>query len=336
MAFAFSVDVVAQVNIDMIGDGPLKTAPGTAKRRNVKRHFKTSSRPTWKLFAKMVSLFVVASGYFILTFILTDAHVSAAVSRLPEQVLAFRRMSQIRLAILYLSDAVTAPLFEDSFRPASASEVLFAMKEQIGEIQMSQDGLLYGSAVLKTAGSVRRYPVRDALNFGNACPFLSFGQVSAVDEISLADVACETLADGVFLGGVNAALQYYMDKMLTMVDQLQTNGHDPNATRITALLASKEYVELDMMERSFLHYGLTADAKLYMEEHLGHGVDFINLRVALLASFLAVISTAYWFIYSPMIVVLDVEVKRVQTLLVMVPFEIVENTVLLKKLLRSQ
>lgn len=318
-----------QLNADEI---KAKTA-ATGKRRSHTRRFKTSSRQNWVLFSKIFALFTVSAGYFILTYFLGDTHVNQAVGRLPEQVLAFRRLNKVHLAMIFLNNAACAPSIQNGFRPTLAASHFRELDVELSELQTFQTALLYGSTEMKTQGSVKRYPARDELNFGNACRFMSFAAVNTVDESDISSQTCEDIANGVFLHGLNSAYLYFLEGCATLANQLQPLGGDDNSTRITNFLASHEVKELEYLDRSFLRYGLMVDANMYLTEQLTGNADFLKVRAGLLAGFLVLIAVAYAIVYDPMIRALDKELKRVQAMLVMVPFDVMQSTAALKKLL---
>jgi len=250
-------------------------------------------------------------------------------------VLAFRRLNKVHLAVVFLSNYITAPVRQDEFRAVPAASWAHELESEIEELRSFQNSLLYGSEQLGTPGSVKRYFKRDKLNFDNACPYLPLSEVNRVDEIDLGDRSCETIANGVFTHGLNAAFQYFTDSMSTMLEQLTPYADNANMTRVTQVIRSDSVWELEYLDRSFLRYGLMVDSRMYLSEQLEDNSAFLKLRGSLLAGFLVLVALTYVLVYDPMIRSLDRQLKRVQALLVMVPFDVIQSTVGMKKLLQA-
>lgn len=284
---------------------------------------------------KILSLFFVAAGYFILTYFVSQVHVNVAVNRLPEQVLASRRLNQVHLIMIFLTAAITAPLEQQVYRPVAPESLLLDLNDQVKQFQGFQQGLLYGSKDYETYGSVKRSPVRDELNFGNACALLPFVEVNRIDEIDLAGVTCESLGSGVLLRGLDPALQFYLEQTRALGDQLAALPKDQNQTRVVEILNSPAVWQLEFLDRSYLRYGLLVDANLFLSEQLQANAEFMKVRAGLLGGFLVSIVFAYVLVFNPMIRALDRELKRVQAMLVMVPPDVMQGTAAMKNLLVS-
>jgi len=308
-----------------------KIAQKLARTRVLKR----TNRQTFILAGKILALFVVASGFFLLTFLLSTRHVDNAVTLMPEQILAARRLNRVHLAFVYLANLARNPTMLDFFRPVSSEGWLRELRGELLGLRELQNALLYGSAEYKTHGSVKRYPPRDELDFGNACKYLPMAEVRRMDELDLVarGVTCETLADGVFTHGLNAAYVHFIDRVTALSSQLMDLTTDANRTRIKAFWHSDAVWQLEYMDRFFLHYGLKVHNEMFITEQLDNNVNFLDMQRGLLAGFLVLMALTYLFVYGPMIRSLDWQLKRVQSLLVMVPYDVIQTSVQLKKLL---
>ena len=307
-----------------------KIAQKLARTRVLKR----TNRQTFILAGKILALFVVASGFFLLTFLLSTRHVDNAVTLMPEQILAARRLNRVHLAFVYLANLARNPTMLDFFRPVSSEGWLRELRGELLGLRELQNALLYGSAEYKTHGSVKRYPPRDELDFGNACKYLPMAEVRRMDELDLVSrgVTCETLAEGVFMHGLNAAYMHFVERLTLMSAEL-VDITDANRTRIKAYWESDDIWELEYMDRFFLQYGLKVHNAMFITEQLSHNANFLDMQRGLLAGFLVLMALTYLFVYGPMIRSLDWQLKRVQSLLVMVPYDVIQTSVQLKKLL---
>jgi len=315
------------------GDAAAQRRPQRAKRVHHRR-FKTSWRSTLVLTLKIFALFAVAAAYFVMTYVISHSYIELAVKRMPEGVMATRRINKMRVTSALLLGAITAPVLTGSFRPPSTASYLSDLKRELGDMTDLQFGLLYGSTKFALEGSIRRHPVRDQLQFGNACSFMH-GHVQTVDAIDVSTTSCETIADGVFKHGLNAAFLHHIENMFNLMEPLDKLSSNDNMTRVQLLLRSDAFMKAQQFDRVYLRHALDIECRLYLDEHLSDNSSFLSMRAALLAGFLAVVFVSYGMVYSPLITSLDSDLKRVQALLVMVPGEFMQSAGVLKRLLAS-
>ena len=310
----------------------IKVAAKAKRARS--RRYKRSTRAKWLLLSAVATLFIVAAGYFVLGYLLGDNHLSQAAQLVPESVYAFRRLNRIRAVLNRMVRLAVSPVLSTvEFRPAYPEVLASQIKLDLDELRQLQQSLMYGSVAWNLPGSVRRNKMRDDLDFGNACKYLDPVGMNRMDELPLGDVTCEAFANGVFMRGLSAGFTLFVDAMEDTLSLLSTVSSDQltNTTRIQQFLASPEWMEIELMDRNLLRYGLVIESRTYINDLVQKNSTFISLQAGLLSGFLIVLILAYYAVYDPIIRALDRQLKQARSLLLMIPTDVVQNSLAMRK-----
>jgi len=315
-------------------DAALKVKNTAANKRSRTRRFRRSTRGKWALLGSVVALFMVASGYFVLCFVLGDAHLTTSAALVPESVYAFRRLNAVRTLLCGLTRMMLAPIiWHLEYRPLYPEVMTMQVQDEIALLRRIQQGLLYGDTEFKLPGSLRRNVKRDDLDFGNACKYITAEGMNRMDELDMGDLTCEGFAKGLFTRGLTAGLNHFIDRVEDIANFIK-NGPDSlvqNSTALQGFLQSPMWLEVDLMDRTVLRYALTIESQMYIDDLINLNQSYVNMTAGIMAGFLIALCLVYVVVYQPMVRSLDVQLKRARSMLVMVPIDVIQNNVAMRK-----
>ena len=207
--------------------------------------------------------------------------------------------------------------------------------DRLSKVETWNQGLLFGSADLGLIGSLKRDSRRDAMNFNDACPYITLAEADDISNWPIPDSArdCRTVQSGVFTNGLFAAFSLYTSVATRVRGRLLEVATDANATRIRQYLQGSDLSSINLMERSWLTHALRVDADMYYHHQIQHLRRTLDARSAMLAVFLTALVLCYFTIYGPLVQQMDAQLKRVRGLLVMIPVEIAQAIPSLRHLL---
>jgi len=308
-----------------------------AKRARARR-YQRSARGKVILLSTVAALFVVTTGYFVMSYLLSDRHLSSSTKLLPESVYAFRRLNRVRTLLSGIMRLVVSPvLLTTEFRPFYPEILASQVQADLQDLNRLQQGLLYGDPEWDLSGSIRRNKMRDDLEFGNACAYLDESGMDSMDEVDIGSMTCEGFMNGLFLRGLSAGMSFFVDSAAQTLTQLTALPAEQltNITRIRNFLTSPEWSTLELMDRNILRYGLVLESRTYVADLVDMNAAFVTMRAGLLAGFLVALAVAYWLVYEPMIRSLDLQLKQARSLLVMIPPDLVQGSLAMRKIIMN-
>lgn len=319
-----------------IADEEVTNAANTnTKRRARTRRFQQSTKGRLSIASKVLALFLIGAGYFILCFVLGENHLSVTGRLVPESIYAFRRLDCSRTMVSQVGMLAAAPVLQETeFRPNRPEQIASSLQVNLDEATRFHQGLLYGDPQWGLSGSLRRSAHRDDLAFGNACAFVNVEDMATLNALPIGVFSCEEFAQGIFRRGVSSAFIGFLSTIETFSKELvRLNEEQLNVTHIQDFFASDLYQEMDFSERFIMRYGLRLESKTYVEDLFKMNDDFLGVRIALLISFLCAVVGAYVVVYEPMIRALDNQLKNVRGMLLMIPMDIIESSTSLRRIL---
>jgi len=220
-----------------------------------------------------------------------------------------------------------------------------AAKDRMEQLTRYQQALLYGDASLRLYGSMRRNKDLDELNFGNACKYLPLDLVSSQNFGDFTERNCTTLGKGVFLSGLNAAVQLYIQSLSSVITAMRSFSSAPPSTSNSTSnstgpppsmpVSASDIATSTALLIWWLPAAFSVETSLYVQQQI-QGLDhFVELRTTMLAVFISALAVCFLLMFEPLVYEMDTHVKRVRALLVMIPAEVAMSTASLRKALMS-
>jgi len=141
------------------------------------------------------------------------------------------------------------------------------------------------------------------------------------------------VAQGVFVKGIDAAMGLYTSVTIALRSRVLRAGSDWSADHSRQLQLSPEFELFSHLYRYWLSHAARVEARLYHQQQESDINRFVAMRKAMVAAFLTALAICFVIVFEPMVLSLDMHVKRVRALLVLIPVEVILSTASLKKAL---
>lgn len=186
---------------------------------------------------------------------------------------------------------------------------------------------MYAAGSFNTRGSIKRYALRDELEFGDSCAIIAENDQELVD--------CRQFADGVLTRGVHSALELFVRVARSLKDEL---NREPVLTVEVAnsTLHSPKALILQGLGTNWLARGLELATLQYNTELLILNEKFQEVRAISVGVFFAVLLMLLLCLYEPLVRSLDQEFKKVRSILIMVPLAWLDEVKELAELVKAQ
>jgi len=210
-------------------------------------------------------------------------------------------------------------------------------KKRVSRFLEFQQGLVFGNPTMMLEGSVRRLPLLDELNFGNACERLSSSSAQAMNTLPVPETDCGAVGKGVLVKGLLAGVQLFVQTATDLrarILQLGPTG-TLNATRINEVYTSPEYNIMDILHRWWIPAGMMLESQMYHENQQATIDYLVQIRTQMLIAFLMILAATFVLVFEPLVWNMDIRLKRIRALLVMVPMEVILTTNSLRQALLS-